>query len=272
MPGTLVAKTSSCSAPRKIVCMPLCNRGWLFGRVLKAGSGVFPPGTYCASPLISMFHYTSDSQHAGKGLPCTEKAPAQTDSHLVQALLRRHKLTALNTWPKGGPASATFVQNGQPATQIDFIIMRIQQAGPLSKQSRPCAGLPFVPTTGMYHLPVQARIPCPNRPAHAKPVHKPTTCTGAKRTPTSTANCHRPCTWPGIRRWLAPRHPKLGLSLSSPLQLQIVKPPRSPNRFAVFGSYAKIAKLCYHYTPGPGHWLDTQTPSTMCARPQAGPQ
>ncbi|CAE7206973.1 unnamed protein product [Symbiodinium necroappetens] len=33
--------------------------------------------------------------------------------------------------------------------------------------------------------------------------------------------------------------------------------------FAVFGSYAKIAKLC-------GHWLDTQTPSTMCAKPQAG--
>ena len=112
---------------------------------------------------VSLLH--SDSQHVGKFLPCTEKAPAQTDSHLAQTLLRRHKLTVLNTWRKGGPASATFVQNGQPATQIDFIIMRIQQPDPLSKQPRPCTRLPFVPTTGMYHLPVQARIPCSNRPA-----------------------------------------------------------------------------------------------------------
>ena len=90
------------------------------------------------------------------------------DSSIMQDIIRTHDLIALNTWGPQGKRSCTFLPAGPTGhSQIDFAIARRGQADPVSRTVAPKA-LPFVPVTGMRHLPLLGSIPFPTRPTRAR--------------------------------------------------------------------------------------------------------
>ena len=85
---------------------------------------------------------------------------------MFQDLVRNQDLLALNTWGPRGQRACTFLPAGQTGhSQIDFAFARRTQADPLSRCTKPHV-LPFVPATGMRHLPLLGSIPSPTRPRH----------------------------------------------------------------------------------------------------------
>ena len=86
------------------------------------------------------------------------------DTSMAQDLLKTFDLTVLNSWGTSGRQACTYI----PATvtghsQIDFAIMRRSSTDQLARCVAPVT-LPFVPTTGMRHLPLLGSIPLPRRP------------------------------------------------------------------------------------------------------------
>ena len=82
----------------------------------------------------------------------------------TQDIIRTHDLIALNTWGPQGKRSCTFLPAGPSGhSQIDFAIARRGQADPVSRTVAPKT-VPFVPVTGMRHLPLLGSVPFPTRP------------------------------------------------------------------------------------------------------------
>ena len=106
-----------------------------------------------------------EGSHIGKGIYARSGQHAG-DSSMLQDLIRNQDLLALNTWGLRGKRACTFLPAGQTGhSQIDFAFARRTQADPLSRCTKPHV-LPFVPATGMRHLPLIGSIPGPTRPRH----------------------------------------------------------------------------------------------------------
>ena len=89
----------------------------------------------------------------------------------MQDIPRTHDLVALNTWGPQGRRSCTFLPAGQSGhSQIDFAVTR-RQADPESRRTAP-KPLPFVPATGMRHLPLLGSVPLPSRPQNSRATPK----------------------------------------------------------------------------------------------------
>ena len=83
---------------------------------------------------------------------------------MLQDLLRNHQLVALNTWSKGGLRASTYWPAARKGhSQIDFAIARASQCDQVSRQTR-ALHLPFVPSTGMRHIPICGSLPKPVTP------------------------------------------------------------------------------------------------------------
>ena len=104
-----------------------------------------------------------EGSHVGRGL-CARTGQHAGDSSMLQDLVRNHDLLALNTWGPRGHKACTFLPAGPAGrSQIDFAFTGRMQADQLSRCARPQV-LPFVPATGMRHLPILGCIPSPTRP------------------------------------------------------------------------------------------------------------
>ena len=92
-------------------------------------------------------------------------APTQKDHGRLQSLLRDHSLAAVSSFGRTA-AAATYLSGSGPKTirtRIDFILCRAHQSDRLTKTARPLAHVPFVPTIGNRHLPLNATMPWPHR-------------------------------------------------------------------------------------------------------------
>ena len=92
-------------------------------------------------------------------------APTQKDHGRLQSLLRDHSLTAVSSFGRA-TAAATYLSGSGPKTiktRIDFILCRAHQSDRITKTARPLAHVPFVPTIGNRHLPLNATMPWPHR-------------------------------------------------------------------------------------------------------------
>ena len=106
---------------------------------------------------------TTEGSLVGRGISPHRKQHA-SDRHIFQDLLRNLGLTALNTWSKGGRRACTHYPASQTGhSQIDYAVARINKVDQVARQVRPHA-LPFVPTTGMRHLPLYGSLPKPSVP------------------------------------------------------------------------------------------------------------
>ena len=108
----------------------------------------------------------------GRGVLPPRVVP-QDEDQLAQ-LLEAHSLVALNTFGQGGRCAATFC--GQEVwTQLDYVIVRSSQVGPLGRQAMPQAQLEFFQwREGPRHLPVYATVldTCPEFSSPAAPQHQ----------------------------------------------------------------------------------------------------
>ena len=66
-------------------------------------------------------------------------------------------------WQAGCSSSRRRGAQGGGQVQIDFVMMRACQANTVARCARPLR-TPFVPMTGMYHLPLLVSLPRPTRP------------------------------------------------------------------------------------------------------------
>ena len=119
--------------------------------VLVAGDlncGLFPEKTYI-----------------GRGVAYACQVPP--DQTRLQQLVKDHELCALNTWKKKGAQAGTFLSSSGTCTQIDFILTRKVHTTPRARLAHARRDLPFIPITGMFHLPVVAEVSVKhdNRPA-----------------------------------------------------------------------------------------------------------
>ena len=92
-----------------------------------------------------------------------------SDVHMLKTLVEQHRLVVLNTWSRRGKAASTDI----PATstghsQIDFVMLNQEQCDQSARQTR-TAQLPFVPITGMRHLPLLGSFRLPRVPTLPKP-------------------------------------------------------------------------------------------------------
>ena len=111
-----------------------------------------------------------DSSQVGLGVYRRQQKHAP-DSAALQDMLRQYHLIALNTWSCSGPRACTFLSAGDSArSQIDFILSRQNNLDPLSRYVVP-RHLPFVPTTGMRHLPLLGSVRYPKTPRTRPPQH-----------------------------------------------------------------------------------------------------
>ena len=119
--------------------------------VLVAGDlncGLFPEKTYI-----------------GRGVAYACQVPP--DQTRLQQLVKDHELRALNTWKKKGAQAGTFLSSSGTCAQIDFILTRKVHTTPRARLAHTRRDLPFIPITGMFHLPVVAEVSVKhdNRPA-----------------------------------------------------------------------------------------------------------
>ena len=119
--------------------------------VLVAGDlncGLFPEKTYI-----------------GRGVAYACQVPP--DQTRLQQLVKDHEMCALNTWKKKGAQAGTFLSSSGTCTQIDFILTRKVHTTPRARLAHTRRDLPFIPITGMFHLPVVAEVSVKldNRPA-----------------------------------------------------------------------------------------------------------
>ena len=104
----------------------------------------------------------------GRGLLHHTAAHA-SDGHMLHSLLDNFQLVALNTWSYQGKRASTYL----PATdkghsQIDFALLNLAQCDQQARQTRPRL-LPFVPCTGMRHLPLLGSLRQPVLPKQQRP-------------------------------------------------------------------------------------------------------
>ena len=110
--------------------------------VLVAGDlncGLFPEKTYI-----------------GRGVAYACQAPP--DQTRLQQIVKDHELCALNTWKKKGAQAGTFLSSSGTCTQIDYVLTRKMHATPRARLAHTRRDLPFIPVTGMFHLPVVAEV------------------------------------------------------------------------------------------------------------------
>ena len=93
------------------------------------------------------------------------------DQVRLQQIVKDHELCALNTWKKKGAQAGTFLSSSGTCAQIDYILTRKTHATPRARLAHTRRDLPFIPITGMFHLPVVAEVSVKfdNRPAQQKP-------------------------------------------------------------------------------------------------------
>ena len=92
-----------------------------------------------------------------------------SDVHMLKALVEQHRLVVLNTWSRRGKAASTYIPaNSTGHSQIDFVMLNQEQCDQSARQTR-TAQLPFVPITGMRHLPLLGSIRLPRVPTMPKP-------------------------------------------------------------------------------------------------------
>ena len=107
----------------------------------------------------------------GRGVLAPRVVPQDEDQ--FAQLLEAHSLVALNTFGLSGRSAATF--SGQEVwTQLDYVMVRSSQVGPLGRQAAPQAQLEFFQwREGPRHLPVYAIIldTCPEFSLHVEPKH-----------------------------------------------------------------------------------------------------
>ena len=107
---------------------------------------------------------------AGPGIPQVEHI-RQTDQPRFQQLISTFDLNVHNTWQRKKHAHTYRFpkKDGLQQAQIDFVMIRACQADAAARCARPLR-TPFVPATGMHHLPILVSLPRPTRP------RTPTTC------------------------------------------------------------------------------------------------
>ena len=106
-----------------------------------------------------------DGPFTGPGMLKADRPVPQTDYSRLAGILHRFGLTTLNSWSRRG-SCATFLSTTKGkthATQIDFVLTRQHHSTPKSRLARPLWRLPFVPTAGMRHLPIEAWLPTPSK-------------------------------------------------------------------------------------------------------------
>ena len=111
--------------------------------------------------------FTTEGSLVGRGV-CSRQGSHAPDTPTAQDLLRNFDLTVLNSWGVSGRRSCTYLPAGASGhSQIDYAIMRRRLADPPARCTAPHT-LPFVPATGMRHLPLLGTMPWPRKPI-AKP-------------------------------------------------------------------------------------------------------
>ena len=113
----------------------------------------------------------AESTHVGRGL--THAVTAAPDTNRLQQILRDNNLVVPNTWRRAGQRAETFQSYGGSKTQIDFIVMRCAQADSNARNAAPRADLPFIPTDGMFHLPLFAELPLKVNYSYRAPQGRP---------------------------------------------------------------------------------------------------
>ena len=82
------------------------------------------------------------------------------DGDVFRYLLQCCDLQAINTFRRSGTPCATFRNLATNAfTQIDFILVRRQQADDQSRMAAPARDFPLLPVEGMFHYPVVCSLP-----------------------------------------------------------------------------------------------------------------
>ena len=103
--------------------------------------------------------------HVGQGVVQAAESIRQTDQPRLQELLTQFNLIALNT--SGRIKHSHTYQFEHTAnthrTQIDFLLYRAQHTDSLAKSARTVQA-PFVPVSGMRHLPLRTTLPKPQEP------------------------------------------------------------------------------------------------------------
>eukprot|EP00439_Symbiodinium_sp_Y106_P034647 s43_g4.t1 len=101
---------------------------------------------------------------AGTGIPHVHSI-RQADQPRLQQLITAFSLNVLNTWQRRKHAYTYRFprKDGLQQTQIDFVMMRASQVDAVARCARPLR-TPFVPLTGMHHLPILVSLPRPSRP------------------------------------------------------------------------------------------------------------
>ncbi|CAE6948820.1 Pol [Symbiodinium sp. CCMP2592] len=111
-----------------------------------------------------------DSCQVGQGV-YTRRTAHAPDRAALQDMLRQYQLIALNTWSRSGRPACTYLSAGDSnQSQIDFVLSRQHQQDPLSRYVVP-RHMPFVPVTGMRHLPLLGSVPYPKAPRTKPPQH-----------------------------------------------------------------------------------------------------
>ena len=108
--------------------------------------------------------FGTEGSLVGRGI-LARKGSHAPDTPIAQDMLRSLDLVVLNSWGPVGRRACTFLPaSTRGHSQIDFAIMRKSEADALARCTAPKL-LPFVPHTGMRHLPLLGSIPMPRKPA-----------------------------------------------------------------------------------------------------------
>ena len=107
----------------------------------------------------------SHPPNVGPSVLATPANVKQKDQHRLQQLLLQHNLIALNTWGRRKYCHTYQFETAGSVhrTQIDFLLFRAQHSEALAKSARTIQA-PFVPPTGMRHLPLLVSLPKPEAP------------------------------------------------------------------------------------------------------------
>ena len=107
----------------------------------------------------------SHPPNVGPSVLATPANVKQKDQQRLQQLLLQHNLIALNTWGRRKYCHTYQFETAGSVhrTQIDFLLFRAQHSDALAKSARTIQA-PFVPPTGMRHLPLLVSLPKPVAP------------------------------------------------------------------------------------------------------------
>ena len=103
--------------------------------------------------------------HVGQGVVQAAESIRQSDQPRLQELLTQFNLIALNTWGRIKHSHTYQFEHTANIhrTQIDFLLYRAQHTDSLAKSARTVQA-PFVPVSGMRHLPLRTTLPKPQEP------------------------------------------------------------------------------------------------------------